>query len=132
MVAALFYLVFAVACRNRLQNVFASGYFDGFAASFSGWGHISGAESALGAVGGYFLPVLVSLLFVWKNKDAFGGGDIKLLAALGAWLGFEKLLYVIVVSAVLFILYAAIKRQRSGAYGPAIAIAGIIVAFYFF
>lgn len=48
------------------------------------------------------------------------------------WLGFEKLLYVIVVSAVLFILYAAIKRQRSGAYGPAIAIAGIIVAFYFF
>ena len=37
-----------------------------------------------------------------------------------------------VVSAVLFILYAAIKRQRSGAYGPAIAIAGIIVAFYFF
>ena len=80
----------------------------------------------------YFLPVLVSLLFVWKNKDAFGGGDIKLLAALGAWLGFEKLLYVIVVSAVLFILYAAIKRQRSGAYGPAIAIAGIIVAFYFF
>lgn len=67
-----------------------------------------------------------------ENKDAFGGGDIKLLAALGAWLGFEKLLYVIVVSAVLFILYAAIKRQRSGAYGPAIAIAGIIVAFYFF
>lgn len=76
----------------------------GFAASCWGWGHISGAESALGAVGGYFLPVLVSLLFVWKNKDAFGGGDIKLLAALGAWLGFEKLLYVIVVSAVLFIL----------------------------
>lgn len=104
----------------------------GFTASCWGWGHISGAESALGAVGGYFLPVLVSLLFVWKNKDAFGGGDIKLLAALGAWLGFEKLLYVIVVSAVLFILYAAIKRQRSGAYGPAIAIAGIIVAFYFF
>ncbi len=104
----------------------------GFAASCWGWGHISGAESALGAVGGYFLPVLVSLLFVWKNKDAFGGGDIKLLAALGAWLGFEKLLYVIVVSAVLFIFYAAIKRQRSGAYGPAIAIAGIIVAFYFF
>lgn len=32
MVAALFYLVFAVACRNRLQNVFASGYFDGSAA----------------------------------------------------------------------------------------------------
>lgn len=138
MVAALFYLVFAVACRNRLQNVFASGYFDGSAAYsrfcriLLGMGHISGAESALGAVGGYFLPVLVSLLFVWKNKDAFGGGDIKLLAALGAWLGFEKLLYVIVVSAVLFILYAAIKRQRSGAYGPAIAIAGIIVAFYFF
>lgn len=40
----------------------------GFAASCWGWGHISGAESALGAVGGYFLPVLVSLLFVWKTR----------------------------------------------------------------
>ena len=94
--------------------------------------NVSAEESAAAAMAGYVLPVVATLLMLWRSVDAFGGGDIKLLAALGAWLGFEKLLYVIVVSAVLFILYAAIKRQRSGAYGPAIAIAGIIVAFYFF
>ena len=46
------------------------------------------AESVLGAVTGYMLPVVASAFLVWKNKDAFGGGDIKLLAALGAWLGY--------------------------------------------
>lgn len=104
----------------------------GFALSAWSVGFVSAPESALGAVCGYFLPVAVSLLFVWKNKDAFGGGDIKLLAALGGWLGVEPLLYVILFAAVLFLAYAAVKRQRSGAFGPALAIAGIIVALYFF
>lgn len=104
----------------------------GFALSAWDVGFVNAPESSLGAVFGYFLPVIVSLLFVWKNKDAFGGGDIKLLAALGAWLGVEPLLFVIILAAVLFLAYAAIKRQRSGAFGPALAIAGIIVALYFF
>lgn len=104
----------------------------GVLVSAMGWGFVTPQESALGAFIGYFLPVLVSLLFVWKNKDAFGGGDIKLLAAIGSWLGPDNLLYVIIVSCVLFILYALVKRQRTGAYGPALALAGIIVAFYFF
>lgn len=104
----------------------------GVLVSAMGWGFVSPQESALGAFIGYFLPVIVSLLFVWKNKDAFGGGDIKLLSAIGAWLGPDNLLYVIIVSCVLFIAYALAKRQRCGAYGPALALAGIIVAFYFF
>lgn len=104
----------------------------GFMAAAAGWGLVTPLESGLGALAGYFLPSAVSLLFVWRNKDAFGGGDIKLLAALGAWLGLEVLLYVIIISAVLFGLYALIKKQRSGAYGPALAVAAIIAVFYFF
>ena len=104
----------------------------GFFVSALGWGWISPQESAIAAFIGYFLPVVVSLLFVWKNKDAFGGGDIKLLSGLGAWLGLEKLLYVIVLSSVLFLLYALFARKRSGAYGPALAVAGIMVAFCFY
>lgn len=101
---------------------------------FSAWGigFVSAPLSAMGAFGGYFLPVVVSLLFVWKNKDAFGGGDVKLLSAIGAWLGLEKLLYVIVLSSIIFVIMAMIKRQRTGAYGPSIAAAAIIVALYFF
>jgi len=88
------------------------------------------AESSVGAAAGYVLPVFASLFLVWKNKDVFGGGDIKLLSAVGAWLGVEPLLFVIILSCVVFGLYALLKKQRSGAFGPAIAIAAIIVAFY--
>ena len=40
------------------------------------------AESSIGAAAGYVLPVLASLFLVWKHKDVFGGGDIKLLSVL--------------------------------------------------
>lgn len=89
-------------------------------------------DSALGALFGYFVPVLISLFFVWKNKDAFGGGDVKLLAAVGAWFGVEKLLYAIIGACVLFALYAVIMRKRQGAFGPALSAAAIAVAFYYF
>lgn len=88
------------------------------------------AESSVGAAAGYVLPIIASLFLVWKNKDVFGGGDIKLLSAVGAWLGVEELLYVIILSCVIFGGYALLKRKRSGAFGPAIAIAAIIVAFF--
>ena len=63
-------------------------------------------ESVIGAVVGYVLPVLASAFLVWKNKDAFGGGDIKLLAALGAWLGAELVIYTIILACALFGSYA--------------------------
>lgn len=88
-------------------------------------------DSAIGALAGYFLPILASLLLVWRHKDIFGGGDVKLLAAVGAWLGLEKLLYVIVLSCVLFGLYTLLNRKREGAFGPAIVVASVIVIFVF-
>ena len=90
------------------------------------------ADSAAGALLGYFMPVMASLALVWKNKDMFGGGDIKLLAAIGAWFGVEKLIYTILLSVILFALQSIVLRQRSGAYGPAAAISAIVIAFYFF
>lgn len=104
----------------------------GFAAASMDMGWVSVAESAAGAVAGYFLPVLASLLIVWHKKDAFGGGDIKMLAALGAWLGTEGLLYVIALAAASGIVYALCRRQKAIAFGPMIALAGIVVAFWLF
>ena len=101
-----------------------------FASFYGAW--IASTESAIGAVIGYVLPVVAALFVVWKHSDAFGGGDIKLLSAVGAWLGGELVIYVIILAAVLFSVYALIMRKRSGAFGPAIAVAAIIVAFYFF
>ena len=89
-------------------------------------------DSAMGAVYGYIIPIFASLFFVYKNRDVFGGGDVKLLAALGAWMGLEKLLYVIIISTILFVMYAIVTKRRAGAYGPAAAVATIAVAFWFF
>ena len=89
---------------------------------------ISIEDSVIGGLVGYFLPVLVTLLIVWYKKDAFGGGDIKLLSALGVWLGVESLLNVIAMASILGIVYAVLKRKSSLAFGPMIAIAGIMVA----
>lgn len=101
----------------------------GLAAAYAGRSSIAIDDSILGALAGYFLPVAVSLLIVWYKKDAFGGGDIKLLTAIGAWLGLVGLLLVITVASVLGLLVALVQRKKSIAFGPMLAIAGILVAF---
>lgn len=86
--------------------------------------------SALGAIAGYVLPVLASVFLIKKHPDCFGGGDIKLLAALGAWLGLEAVPFLILLSSAVFAIFSIIKRQRAGAFGPAIVIATIILVFF--
>lgn len=89
-------------------------------------------ESVIGAVVGYLLPVFASAFLVWKYPDAFGGGDIKLLSALGAWLGGECVVYVILIACALFTIKAIILKKREGAFGPELAISAIGVAFVCF
>ena len=102
----------------------------GFAfAAFSSVG-ISPQESALAAFVGYLLPLIASLLMMWRSTEAFGFGDIKLLATIGAWLGAENVVYVILVSCVVFAVESIVRRQRAGAFGPALAIAAIIILLF--
>ena len=102
----------------------------GIAAAYAGFGVVTIDESVWGALAGYFLPAAVSLLVVWYRRDAFGGGDIKLLAAVGAWLGVEGLLYVIAVASVLGLVTAAVQKKRELAFGPMLAVAGIAMMFW--
>jgi prepilin signal peptidase PulO-like enzyme (type II secretory pathway) len=104
----------------------------GFGASVFGGGLVCPFVSAVGALVGYGLPVLASLLIAWYKKDAFGGGDIKLLAALGAWLGAEGVLYVVVTASILGMLYALCRSQKQLVFGPMLALAGVVVAFGLF
>jgi prepilin signal peptidase PulO-like enzyme (type II secretory pathway) len=86
-------------------------------------------NSALGATFGYILPVIASLCLVKKHPDAFGGGDIKLLAGVGAWFGVENIAYIILLSCAVFAISCFIKKQRIGAFGPSIVISSLIVLF---
>lgn len=97
------------------------------------------AKSALaGAVLGY-----LSLWMVWwvfkqlTGKEGMGHGDFKLLAALGAWVGYKGLLPIILMSslvgAIIGSIWLAMKgRDRATPipFGPYLAIAGWIVFFF--
>ena len=92
--------------------------------------YVPAFDSALGAVAGYALPVIASLFMVKKHPDAFGGGDIKLLSAVGAWVGFANVPILLLLSCFVFGAFCLAKRERSGAFGPAIVIATLVLAFF--
>ena len=87
-----------------------------------------------GAVAGYL--VLWSVFWIFKlvtGKEGMGFGDFKLLAALGAWLGWPALPMIILVSsitglavAILMMVFMSHDRRVPIAFGPYLAIAGWI------
>ncbi len=97
------------------------------------FGLLTTLESALwGAVAGYLSLWSVYWLFkLITGKEGMGYGDFKLLAALGAWLGWQMLPIVIllssVVGAIIGIIMMLIKgrdRNIPIPFGPYLAIAG--------
>lgn len=105
------YAVFAVHSGSWLDNEIFS--------------HVQ--NSIGGAILGYLMPVIASLFILWKYPDAFGGGDIKLLCAIGAWVGIEKIAYIILGACIIFALSCLINHRRIGPFGPSIVYASLIV-----
>ncbi len=90
--------------------------------------------SVIGAMAGYLSLWTIFMLFkLITGKEGMGHGDFKLLAALGAWLGWKPLFIVILVSsavgAVVGITLILLKRSERGTqipFGPYLAAAGWI------
>ena len=95
-------------------------------------------SAVIGAAGGYLSLWLVYWAFkLTTGKEGMGYGDFKLLAALGAWLGWEMLPLTILLSSMLgavvgITLIVVIKRGRSVPipFGPYLAAAGILALFW--
>jgi leader peptidase (prepilin peptidase) / N-methyltransferase len=91
-------------------------------------------SAVIGAVAGYLILWLVFWAFkLATGKDGMGYGDFKLLAAIGAWLGWEMLPLVILLSAVAGALVGiagiVFRGRETGAklpFGPYLAAAGLI------
>ena len=89
-------------------------------------------ESIIGAVAGYLCLWCVYWGFkLLTGKEGMGYGDFKLLAALGAWLGWQMLLPLIVLASgvgALFGIFIMIRHRKGKdtqvAFGPFLAIAG--------
>ena len=86
-------------------------------------------NSSLGAIFGYLIPVIASLLLKKKHPDNMGGGDIKILAAIGAWLGLAYIPFVILLSCIIFAISYFITKKRVDAFGPSIVLASLIILF---
>lgn len=68
------------------------------------------------------------------TSEGLGGGDIKLVAVLGLWMGSEKLLTVVIISCILggiaaIILILTKKKSRKDffAYGPYFSLTTIFI-----
>jgi leader peptidase (prepilin peptidase) / N-methyltransferase len=106
---------------------------------FNIWGTFTSLESAvIGAVAGYL--ALWSVYWAFKlatGKEGMGYGDFKLLAAIGAFLGWKMLPAVILLSSLVgaavgiaLIVLARHGRQVPIPFGPYLAAAGLIALFY--
>jgi len=99
---------------------------------------IAPQDAIIGALAGYLSLWSVYQLFkLITGKEGMGYGDFKLLAALGAWLGWQMLHIVILMSAVVgaiigiaMIVFRGRDRQLPIPYGPYLAAAGWVTMLY--
>lgn len=107
--------------------------------AYLGWGWITGSllfdplDHGLGFLIGGGLYLLLAVI----TKGGMGGGDIKLMAMLGAWLGTAGVLWVVLLSsnigAVVSLGLMALKikgRKDFIPFGPFIVIAAMLVMLY--
>jgi leader peptidase (prepilin peptidase) / N-methyltransferase len=93
------------------------------------------SDAVIGAIAGYL--VLWSIYWLFKlttGKEGMGYGDFKLLAALGAWMGWKALLPIVLLSSlvgavvgIVLIVLARRGREIPIPFGPYLAAAGFIV-----
>ncbi|AUI86919.1 prepilin peptidase [Vibrio azureus] len=106
----------------------------GIILALSGISPVSLQDAIIGAMAGYLCLWSVYWLFkLVTGKEGMGYGDFKLLAALGAWLGWQSLPMIILLSSIVGILFGLIqlRLQNKGInkafpFGPYLAIAGWI------
>lgn len=91
-------------------------------------------DAVIGAAAGYLVLWAVYWLFkLATGKEGMGYGDFKLLAALGAWMGWAMLPTIVLLSSVVgalvgigLIVFAKRGRDNPIPFGPYLAAAGLI------
>ena len=95
-------------------------------------------DAVVGAIAGYVALWTVYWLFkLVRGKEGMGYGDFKLLAALGAWLGWQMLPLIVLLSSFVgaiigigLVVFRGRDHQIPLAFGPYLAIAGVIALFF--
>ena len=99
---------------------------------------VSLRDAVVGAIAGYVALWTIYWLFkLIRGKEGMGYGDFKLLAALGAWLGWQMLPLIVLLSSFVgaiigigLVVFRGRDHQIPLAFGPYLAIAGVIALFF--
>ena len=88
-------------------------------------------------IGGGALYAVAAGYYLFTKREGMGGGDIKLIAMIGAFLGWQSLPFVIFGSSVLgaIVGLAAMAKQKKGGktmipYGPFLSVAALLYMFF--
>ena len=99
---------------------------------------VSWQDSLIGLLvgGGIFYAISMSY-YLLRGREGLGGGDIKLLAMLGAFLGWQSLFFIVFASSItgLFAGLIAMRSQKKGGltripFGPFLALSGLTYLFF--
>lgn len=93
---------------------------------------VGSQQAIIGAVTGYVLLWIVAKAFhIIRKKDGMGHGDFKMLAMMGAWVGINNLLNVLLFSVIIALLVSLIlllqkkiKSDHAIPFGPFLALGG--------
>ncbi len=131
--AALLVIIFIDFYHQIIPDVISlPGIILGFAASFIN-PLLSWQDAGLGIIiGGGIFCLIAGGYYLITKRAGMGGGDIKLLAMIGAFLGWQSLPFVIFVSALMGSvvgIFAMVEQKKGGKtvipYGPFLAVASI-------
>jgi leader peptidase (prepilin peptidase) / N-methyltransferase len=94
-------------------------------------------DAVIGAMAGYLALWAVYWLFkLATGKEGMGFGDFKLLAALGAWLGWQMILPIVLGASAIGAVVGLIMKMNAGLregryvpFGPFLAGGGLVVLF---
>lgn len=136
--AALLVIIFIDFHHQIIPDVISlPGIVLGFAVSFVN-PFVSWQDAGLGVLfGGGSFYLIAFLYYLITRREGMGGGDIKLLAMIGAFLGWQSLPFVVFGSSLMgtVIGIGAMIRQKKGGrtvipYGPFLALAAMLYLFF--
>lgn len=110
----------------------------GIAAAALGWTPLPLAASVFGAIAGYLSLWLVHHAYrLVRGREGMGAGDFKLLAALGAWMGWALIPSIVLlasaVGAVVGLALIALRAHDRSVpipFGPYLAVGGVAALFF--
>ena len=139
--STVFLIIFFIDLDFRIipDSLTLSGIVIGFLVSFIPGMPIKPVDSLIGLVAGglLFLAIAEAGDRIFK-KESMGGGDIKLAAMLGAFLGWKNVLLLLVIASLLgsiigIALLARAKNKESARtipFGPFLVVAGLVTFYW--